>query len=85
MNRTYKKINCDQLKHIDGQHCNNSMELIKETHCKKTFPIQNDSEIKQNDDMKKYNSSQFNTHNPGNLHSLHDPYDLNHIHGHIKY
>jgi len=86
MNRIYKNNNRDQLKHIDDQHCNNHMESVKETRFKKTFPIQNYSEIKQNDDnVKKYTSSQCSTYNPGNVHLLHDPYDINHLHGQIKY
>ncbi|VVC25289.1 Hypothetical protein CINCED_3A007990 [Cinara cedri] len=54
------------------------MESIKDTESKKTYSIKNNAEVKQNEPpFNKFANSQFVT----NFSSLHDPYDLNHIHG----
>jgi len=62
------------------------MESIKDTVSKKTFSIQNDFEIKQNDNLiNKHTNSQLSKFDPTNMYSLHDSHDLNHIHGLRKY
>jgi len=62
------------------------MESIKDTDSKKTCTIENDTEVKQSEhSFNKCINSQFSTHDSVNLYSLHDPFDLNHIHGLRKY
>ncbi|XP_022168863.1 uncharacterized protein LOC111032735 [Myzus persicae] len=81
-NRTYKKINRSRQKQIDDQHWNILMESTKDTDSKKIYTIENDSEVKQSEhSLHKYTNSQFSPHGSVNLHLLHDPFDLNHIHG----
>jgi len=44
------------------------------------------TDTKQNNNLlKKCTKNQFNIFNAKNVYSLHDPYDLNHIHGLRKY
>lgn len=62
------------------------MESTKDTDSKKIYTIENDSEVKQSEhSLHKYTNSQFSPHGSVNLHLLHDPFDLNHIHGLRKY
>ncbi|XP_060840763.1 uncharacterized protein LOC132921642 isoform X1 [Rhopalosiphum padi] len=81
-NKTYKKINRCRQKQIDDQHWNVYMESIKSTDSKKTYTIENNTDIKQSENsFNKYRNSQSSMHDSINLYSLHDPYDINHIHG----
>ncbi|XP_022160395.1 uncharacterized protein LOC111026601 isoform X2 [Myzus persicae] len=81
-NKTYKKINRRRQKQIDDQHWNIYMESIKDTDSKNTYTIENDTEVKQSEpSFNKCTNSQFSTHDSINVYSLHDPFDLNHIHG----
>lgn len=85
-NRIYKKINRDRQKQMDAQQWNNYMESLKDIDSKKKYFVQNNSEVKQNEQLlNKCTNSQFSTCDSANLYSLHDPYDLNHIHGLRKY
>lgn len=85
-NRTYKKINRRRQKEIDDQHWIIHMESIKDTDSKKTNTNKNDTEVKQSaHSFNKCNNNKFTTHDSVNLYSLHDPFDLNHIHGLRKY
>lgn len=62
------------------------MESIKSTDSKKTYTIENNTDIKQSENsFNKYRNSQSSMHDSINLYSLHDPYDINHIHGLRKY
>ncbi|XP_025205524.1 uncharacterized protein LOC112601880 [Melanaphis sacchari] len=81
-NRAYKKINRCRQKQIDDQHWNIYMESIKSTDLKKAYTIENNTDIKQSEhSFNKCRNSQSSMHDSVNLYSLHDPYDLNHIHG----
>lgn len=70
---------------MDAQQWNNYLESIKYTDSKKPYSIQSDSEVKENYLLNKCTNSQISTCDSANLYSLHDPYDLNHIHGLRKY
>lgn len=62
------------------------MESIKTTDSKKTNIIENNTDIKQSEhSFNKCRNSQSSIHDSVNLYSLHDPYDVNHIHGLRKY
>lgn len=81
-NRTYKKVNRSRQKQIDDQHWNIYMESIKTTDSIKTNIIENNTDIKQSEhSFNKCRNSQSSIHDSVNLYSLHDPYDVNHIHG----
>ncbi|XP_015366121.1 PREDICTED: uncharacterized protein LOC107163291 isoform X2 [Diuraphis noxia] len=83
-NKTYKKVSRDRQKQRDDQHWIICMESIKDTDSdsKKTYTIKNDAEVKQSEpSFNKCSNNQFSTHDPVNLYSLHDLFDLKHIHG----
>jgi len=53
-----------------------------DTDYKKTNTIKNDTEVKQSEhSFNKCSNNQFSKRDSVNLYSLHDPFDLNHIHG----
>ncbi|XP_050429770.1 uncharacterized protein LOC126844112 isoform X3 [Adelges cooleyi] len=83
-NRTYKKITRDRQKQIDDWHWSNYVESIKAEESKSTFTIENNNEDKEivyprPSDM--CSISKFSTLNSAKLYSLHDPSDINNIHG----
>ncbi|XP_060873425.1 uncharacterized protein LOC132947205 isoform X2 [Metopolophium dirhodum] len=81
-NRAYKKVIRCRQKQMDDQHWNIYMESINDTDSKKTFTIENNTEVKQSEHLfNKGSNSQFSTDDSVNLRSLHDPSDLNNIHG----
>ncbi|XP_016663024.1 uncharacterized protein LOC100574598 isoform X3 [Acyrthosiphon pisum] len=81
-NRAYKKVIRRRQKQMDDQHWNIYMESIKDTDSKKTFTIENNTEVKQSEhSFNKGSNSHFSTDDSVNVHSLHDPSDLNNIHG----
>lgn len=58
------------------------MESIKDTDSKKTYTIENDTEVTQSvQSFNKTTNKQLSIHGSENVYSLHDPFDLNHIHG----
>jgi len=64
------------------KHISIHMGSIKDTDSKKTNTIKNDTEVKQSEhSFNKCSNNQFSTRDSVNLYSLHDPFDLNLIHG----
>lgn len=84
-NRTYKKISRNRQKLKDEQQWNDYVESIKNDESNRINFVQNDSEMKESEYISnKHMGSQLSTASM-NLYSLHDPFDVNHIHGLRKY
>lgn len=79
-NRTYEKINYDRQ---DQMNLNNYIQTINDTTSNKSYMVQNDTEIKKINQL--FNKCTKSKLSLTNLYTLHNPYDINHIHGLRKY
>lgn len=78
-NRPFPKDSRDQQLQKDIHLLNVNMELNKDIKSDEKCHAEKSTDVKQNELLLK--NSQMNGHSSTNSYSLHDPYDINHIHG----